>query len=297
MQKKEKTALMFKMSTNTTTYALERASLFSHLIGNPVAKGLLERMVTQGSLPQVLLFNGPEGVGKGLFAQAVAEHLLGKQKKDHPDLHVLYPEGKSNQHPIGAIRELIEEVGLPPFEAPCKIFIIHEAEKMLPTSSNALLKTLEEPPVDTYIFLISSDPEKLLPTIVSRCRKVAFFPIADSEIQVHINHPDGESIAFLAQGSLSKALRLVSQPLDLSPLFQCKSYPELFQALSKVQELSEEDAKERADEIFEALLYGVRQQKPQKLEQAVEILQECRTAVFFHTKLKTVLEYFFLKLG
>jgi DNA polymerase-3 subunit delta' len=254
-------------------------------------------MLAHESLPQVLLFHGPEGVGKGLFALAVAEKLLSKQKKDHPDLHILHPEGKSHQHPISAIRELIDEVGMPPFEALCKVFIIHDAEKMLPTSSNALLKTLEEPPADTYVFLISSEPDKLLPTIVSRCRKIAFFPIPDAEISARLNHPGGGKIALMAEGSLAKALKLAERTLDLSSLFQCRNYPELFQALAKLEDLSEEEAKERADEVFEALLYGIRQHRPEKLEKAIEVLQECRTAVFFHTKLKTALEYFFLKLN
>ena len=115
---------------------------FSNLIGNDLAKVALTRMAEQRSVPNTLLFYGPDGVGKSLFALALAELLMGPQHaRNHPDLHIYLPEGKSATHPIENIRKLIDEVALPPYEAPVKVFIIHDAHQMLPTSSNALLKT------------------------------------------------------------------------------------------------------------------------------------------------------------
>jgi len=266
------------------------------LIGNPTAKAILNRLLEKNTLPSVLLFHGLAGVGKGLFAKAIAERLMGKVKKDHPDIHVFHPEGKSNQHPIQAMRQLIDEVGMPPFEAPCKVFIIHDAEKMLPSNSNALLKTLEEPPSDTYIFLISSDPDKLLPTIVSRCRKIGFFPIPEDELAAFLNHPEAKRLAFLSQGSVAKALK-TDRP-DLSALFQCKNYSELVQALSKLEEDTEEEGERLtlADDVFEEVLYWVREHKPLHLEKTFGLIQECRIAVAHHVKLKSALEHFFLSL-
>ena len=71
-------------------------------------------------------------------------------------------------------REMCEKVYMAPFEAKWKIFIIEDAERMLPTSANALLKTFEEPAPNSVIILISDHPERLLPTVLSRCRKVHF---------------------------------------------------------------------------------------------------------------------------
>lgn len=93
---------------------------------------------------------------------------------NHPDLHFYVPEGKAHLHPMANIQKLIREMALPPFEAPRKIFIIEEAEKMLPSSSNALLKTLEEPNQDTYILLLTEHPDLLLPTILSRLAPLSF---------------------------------------------------------------------------------------------------------------------------
>ncbi len=124
--------------------------------------------------PHCLLF---EGGRKEEFANTFARALLQTTKKDPPDLCNLYPEGKGNHHPIHAIKKFIEETQLPPFEASRKVFIIHEADRMLPTSANALLKTLEEPVSEVIIILLTSHAEALLPTITSRCCHVSFPPL------------------------------------------------------------------------------------------------------------------------
>lgn len=188
-------------------------SIFDPLIGNAEVKKALMRMVEKKAIGNSLLFAGPEGVGKGLFALKLAEALLGR--KDHPDLHILHPEGKIGLHSIHALRQLSEEVYMAPFQGKWKVFIIHDAERMLPASSNALLKTFEEPAPDTLIILLSSQPTALLPTVLSRCRKLHFRPLEDGEIarflqEKHaVGSDDARRTAYLAQGSLGKALRLL----------------------------------------------------------------------------------------
>ncbi len=130
------------------------------------------------TLPPVLLFHGPLSTPKYQFAEELAFHLLGASGsknagESHPDLHQLIPD-KNGLHSITSIREFIAETMLPPFTAKAKVFIIHHAEKMLATSSNALLKTLEEPPSATWIILLVSDISAILPTILSRCCVMAF---------------------------------------------------------------------------------------------------------------------------
>jgi DNA polymerase-3 subunit delta' len=145
---------------------------FDAIKGNDQIKRYLKRMVETGTLGSSLLFEGPEGVGKSLFAHALAKHMLGADP--HPDLHIYRPEGKVGLHSIGSMRQFSEDVYLAPYSAQWKIFIIYDADRMLPASSNALLKTFEEPANDAVIILISSNPEALLPTILSRCRRVRF---------------------------------------------------------------------------------------------------------------------------
>ena len=156
---------------------------FSNLIGNEPAKSLLAKMASSRRVPHALLFAGPPGVGKSSFAKAFAALLMGPshanklKSGNHPDLHLLQPEGKSHTHSIDTIRALIDEASLPPFEAPIKLFILSDAEKMLPSASNALLKTLEEPPPHTHFILLTTFADAVLPTILSRCQKISFFPI------------------------------------------------------------------------------------------------------------------------
>lgn len=165
--------------------------------------------------PHCLLFEGPRGVGKGEYADTFARAVLKTTKKDPPDLRVFYPEGKAHHHPMHRMKQLIEETALPPFEAACKVFIIHEADRMLPTSSNALLKTLEEPPGSSIIILTSSHPEHLLPTIVSRTFRVPFSLLSEEEIIQALTPDTSEKearrIALLAHGSLEKARFLASK--------------------------------------------------------------------------------------
>jgi len=193
----------------------------NHLIGNERAKQWIARLVDSDRLHQTLLFCGPEGVGKRHFALALGEQLVCTDDNSrsrwraghHPDLHLYTPSGKSNLHTIESMRELKSELAMRPNESSRSLFIIDDAERMLPTSSNALLKSLEEPPPHALIILVASDPERLLPTIRSRCRRLPFAPVATEDIEklVRERHPGltreaAFRLAVEARGSVGRAL-------------------------------------------------------------------------------------------
>lgn len=190
------------------------------LIGNSDVKRYLQRAIDEGRLGQALLFSGPEGVGKRQFAMAIARALLPDKAKvdsgNHPDIHVYAPEGKLGLHSIDAMRRLSEEVYMAPFEGPWKFFIIDDADRLNVYSANALLKTFEEPAENTIIILITSAPDALLPTILSRCRHVPFRPVGLEECQNWLMTSQGldakeaEQAATLAEGSLGRARRLAA---------------------------------------------------------------------------------------
>jgi DNA polymerase III subunit delta' len=229
---------------------------FSNLIGNELAQSALQRMVDQKSVPNTLLFYGPDGIGKSLFAIALAELLMGKEhahklsSQNHPDLHIYLPEGKSAIHTMENMRKLIDEVALPPYEAPVKVFILYDAHKMLPYSSNALLKTFEEPVFHSYFILLTSALDAMLPTIVSRCRKVPFFPIPQSEIATLIQNrwqktpEEARRIAFLSHGSLAKAQALADHSqfaprkilLEILALRMPDDYPQFLKLTADLEE-------------------------------------------------------------
>ncbi|MGD8483877.1 MAG: DNA polymerase III subunit delta' [Thioalkalispiraceae bacterium] len=152
---------------------------------------LLNR-ANQGRLPHALLVTGLQGIGKCQFALALAEALLCSQPKSdghacgqceacaliqaesHPDLHLVEPEEPGKAIKIDQIRGLIQQlVSLKShYEAGYKIAIIHPADAMNTASANSLLKTLEEPPQNTLLILVSSKPSVLPATIRSRCQLI-----------------------------------------------------------------------------------------------------------------------------
>ncbi|MBS0635192.1 MAG: AAA family ATPase [Verrucomicrobia bacterium] len=134
----------------------------------------LEQQIDAQKLPHLLLFSGFKDIGLRSIAENVAKRWLNSSQV--VDLHLLTPEGKLGMHSIQAVRRFIEEVNLAPYAAGKKAFIIDDAERMLPTSANALLKTLEEPPKNILIILLSSHIDRLLPTILSRCQTIRFCP-------------------------------------------------------------------------------------------------------------------------
>ena len=143
---------------------------------------------------------------------------------------------------------------------------------MLPSSSNALLKTLEEPPEYAHFILVSSKSESILPTIVSRCFKVSFSQLSVDEITAHLEkskkkRPDeARSIAWRSHGSLMKAealaekkddcfLELVAQA-GVAALHQ--SYHHLFSLLSEVESLIEKDPAISSEDVLSAFYYWYR---------------------------------------
>ncbi len=163
-------------------------SRFEHIEGQARALGVLEHALTAERVASAYLFEGPSGVGKELTAIALAEALIGADEKAsariqagaHPDVRVFRPreEGKRNI-PVEVLREQILPVAqFAPFEAKAAFLIFPEADVSFPEypseSANALLKTLEEPRPGVHFVLCSERPDRLLPTIRSRCQRLRF---------------------------------------------------------------------------------------------------------------------------
>jgi hypothetical protein len=139
----------------------------------------LQRVMDQhqsGRLPHALLIRAAEGWGESAFANQLALWLIDRPEVEdarllaHPDLHWVQPEGSVIK--VDDIRALAGfAIGTRQI-APCKVAVIEAAESMNLNAANALLKTLEEPPADTYLLLTTSRPARLPATIVSRCQSV-----------------------------------------------------------------------------------------------------------------------------
>ncbi len=170
---------------------------------------LLQRAIKADRVPGAYLFVGPAGCGKYSTALAFAKAMnclrapgQGCQgceacsKIDdgiHPDVRTLQTEGAANRIPIDTIRKhVIPAMAMAPHEARARFFLIEEATAMLAPAANALLKTLEEPPPQTYFILCTRSATKLLPTIRSRCQRISFGPLA-AQMQAELRGEDEQA--------------------------------------------------------------------------------------------------------
>ena len=161
---------------------------FARVLGQDVAVTILERAIASDRVASSYLFEGPAGVGKKLAAMALADAVIGGtgsvsrriEEGSHPDVRVFLPreEGKRNI-PVDFLRQqILPFAQFAPFEARAAFLIFPEADVSFPEapseSANALLKTLEEPRPNVHFILLSERPDRLLPTIRSRCQRVRF---------------------------------------------------------------------------------------------------------------------------
>ncbi|MEA3485696.1 MAG: DNA polymerase III subunit delta' [Candidatus Aerophobetes bacterium] len=204
---------------------------FQRIIGQHQAIKILQEEIVASSISGAYLFAGPDGVGKTLTALTFAKTLNCKKggidscdncsscrkidHLNHPDVHIITPDGDHIK--IEQIRSLKKEIVYRAYEGKKKIWIIQEADKLTLEASNSLLKTLEEPPSDSVLILISQSREKLLPTILSRCEIIRFLPLSSREIESLISKylPPGSPklplIVKLARGKVGEALRLTKE--------------------------------------------------------------------------------------
>ena len=174
----------------------------------PWHREALKRLLAdRARLPHALLVHGPAGIGKVEFARALAAGVLCESPHDglacnacpschwfsqgnHPDFREILPEAAGDEDDEGEaeakadkakslvikidqVRAVADFVSLTTHRAGFRVLLLHPAEALHPNAANALLKTLEEPPAHTLIVLVSAQPARLLPTIVSRCRQVS----------------------------------------------------------------------------------------------------------------------------
>lgn len=156
------------------------------LVGTPTV-AVIERAIERQRLSHSLLLHGDDLETLGLVAQAIADRLLNPPNtpnpfpiEQHPDCHSLRPAGKMRQISAEATRQLINRVQVSSAVSARKVAIIHEADRMHVTAANVFLKTLEEPPANTTLMLLTTRPYALLPTIRSRVLHFRFPSVANA---------------------------------------------------------------------------------------------------------------------
>jgi DNA polymerase III subunit delta' len=196
-------------------------------LGHESTYASLIQMLKEGRLPHALLFTGPEGIGKQRVARYLVKALFCEkspegcgscpacellEQEKHPDLLLLKPE--EGRLKIDAIREIKKDLSFSPFMGTVRVVLVIDAHTMNAAAANALLKTLEEPPVGTYFILITHSMGWLPKTIVSRCQKIRFSPLPDPIVEAILKKEDSEKgkvdakLLRWAQGSPLRAMEL-----------------------------------------------------------------------------------------
>ena len=136
---------------------------------------LLSKANANGRLAHAYLITGPDGSGTRELAMRLAGELLACAEDEvarHPDSHIVSPESRSRLITVEQLRDVESQLYKRPVKGGNKVAIIMDADRMNQSASNAFLKTLEEPPPNTHLLLVSTQPDRLLDTILSRCIEV-----------------------------------------------------------------------------------------------------------------------------
>ena len=221
-------------------YRTYRPSTFEEVAGQEHIVKTLKNALATGKLAHAYLFAGPRGTGKTTMAKLLAKALncdegIGHQCNEcknckaiiegtHPD--VLELDAASNNG-VDEIRELIDKVKYGTILGRYKVYIIDEVHMLSTGAFNALLKTLEEPPEHVIFILATTEPHKILPTILSRCQRYDFTKLSDKDIKNRLKSVlEQEGVAYndeaidiiisLADGGMRDALSILDQVLAYS---------------------------------------------------------------------------------
>lgn len=201
---------------------------FKEIFGQDTAVSLLKAAFRKNRVAHAYLCIGPDGVGKrktvlnfiklllcgnGTQTEAcdVCPNCAKIEARNHADIHWVERDGQFIR--IDAVKEACRQLNLKGFESSRKFLIVRQAQYLNEESSNALLKTLEEPSLDTVIFLLVNSAKSVLPTIVSRCQRVIFSSLSEGVLVKLLNErfsikpQQALYLARISQGSLGQALQ------------------------------------------------------------------------------------------
>ena len=214
--------LKFYISTmkNFVVSALKyRPTNFNDVVGQSTVTKTLENAIKLNQIPQAMLFCGPRGVGKTTCARVLAKKINSNIDKTNSFSYNIFELDAASNNGVDDIRSLIEQVRVPPQIGNFKVYIIDEVHMLSGPAFNAFLKTLEEPPSYAIFILATTEKNKVIPTILSRCqifdfKKIGFVDIKNFLIDISIKEKfkyDNEALSLIAKksdGSLRDALSI-----------------------------------------------------------------------------------------
>ena len=203
-----------------------RPNTFETVVGQKSITKTLENAIQNNQLPQAMLFCGPRGVGKTTCARILAKQINDDNKSSDFSYNIFELDAASNNG-VDDIRNLIDQVRIPPQTGNYKVYIIDEVHMLSGQAFNDFLKTLEEPPKYAIFILATTEKHKVIPTILSRCQIYDFKKISVTDIKSHLEKIakkenisfDDESLFLVANksdGALRDALSIFDRLVNFT---------------------------------------------------------------------------------
>ena len=291
-------------------YRTYRPSKFSEVVGQDFIVKTLLNAIKNDRIAHAYLFAGPRGTGKTtvakLFAKAIncsnfngescdeCENCKAYLDGNHPD--IIEMDAASNNG-VDEIREIIEQVPYAPLVGKYKVYIIDEVHMLSTSAFNALLKTLEEPPAHVIFIFATTDPQKVIPTVLSRCQRYNFSKISTYEIKrrttdilnaenIPFEEKAVEEIARMAEGGMRDALSLLEQCLAYNPDELKLSDIESIFGLTSTSEEVDLYVKTHENEVSEVVnkLRGMYGQGMDTKRLALDLLEIVKDALIYSDK-------------
>lgn len=285
---------------------------FDNIVGNNKIKDFLNQSIDEKHVSHSYLFVGIDGIGKTLFAREFAKKILclnGKgdscescikwDSNNHPDFLQIEPE--NNTIKIEQIRNMQEEISVKPIASNKKVFLIVNSDCMTKEAQNCLLKTLEEPPEYATIILTTSNESKLLNTIKSRCMKIPFQKIEESELEEYaknvLNLNLSKEFIKICEGSIGKLLEIEEDKeiyTEINSLLDNIERYSFTTLINKAEVLYKE--REKIQEILEYINVYLYNQKGMKKLNCIKYVEEVKKRLLANSNYDMCIDYLLMKL-
>ncbi len=206
-----------------------RPQKFEEVVGQQAVTNTLKNAIAKDHLAQALLFTGPRGVGKTTCARILAKEINKAEglSADEDFAFNIFELDAASNNSVDDIRNLIDQVRIPPQVGKYKVYIIDEVHMLSTQAFNAFLKTLEEPPAHAIFILATTEKHKIIPTILSRCQIYDFKRISAFDIKEHLKNiaekegleAEEDALFLIAQkadGALRDALSMFDKVVSYS---------------------------------------------------------------------------------